>query len=49
LTEMIAACHPVSCAGDRLNVKSASCKLSLGGRVYETHAASVNCDHLGNI
>jgi len=48
LTELNPAFCPVSCIGDRLNVTSADCQLPLGGRIYETHAASVNSNHLGS-
>jgi len=49
LTEFDPAFHQVGCTGKRLNVTSAGHKLSLGGRVYETQAASVDCDHLGTV
>jgi len=49
LIELNTALYQVSCAGERLSVTSAGCKLSLGGRLYETHTSSVNGDHSGII
>ena len=48
LTELNPAFYPVSYVRGMLNITSAGCKLPLGGRIYETNAASVNNDHLGN-
>jgi len=49
LTKLSSAFCPVSCIGGRLNVTSAGCQLPMGGRIYETHAASVNSNHLGSV